>query len=181
MGLEIARMHIIPWALLSKAIGIEGPATDPTSRVTMSNRLFRIIMEAALAHKDFDTAAYLEANPDVAGSIRDGSCPSAQEHYATAGYYEGRASGDGSFDEAWYLNRYPDVRRAILAEQSASGADHYNGPGRREWRSPNRAAETEIARWHHAVTEAAGAVARPPPPAKRRAAAPKAVGRQLDA
>ena len=100
-------------------------------------------------------ARTLKANPDVARGVSEGKCPSAQAHYAASGYYEGRPQGAGGFDEGWYVARYPDVKRAILLGQSASGHEHYRGPGAKEWRSPNRAAEADIARWRHAVSEAA--------------------------
>lgn len=44
-------------------------------------------------HMDFDEAAYLTANPDVAEALARGLFSSAQQHYEQYGRFEGRASG----------------------------------------------------------------------------------------
>ena len=147
-------MHLIPWALLKEAIGFNGDRSKPDTTVTMTNQVFRLLMEAAVKSQPFDEAAYLAANPDVAAGVKAKLCPDARAHYVASGYYEGRPAGSAAFDEAWYVSRYADVKRALLLGQSASGHEHFAGPGVREWRSPNAAAEPDIARWRHAVTEA---------------------------
>jgi hypothetical protein len=147
-------VHLIPWLLLKKALTFHGDESKPDTEVTLSNRVLRMLIEAALAAQPFEDTAYFRANPDVARSVRDGKCSSASKHYATLGYYEDRSAGKTGFDEDWYLDRYPDIKRAVAVGDCRSGYEHYSGAGKREWRSPNRAAESDIYRWHQAVSEA---------------------------
>jgi hypothetical protein len=145
-------MHIIPWSLLSRAVRGAASENDTEAEVRISNRLFRLLVEAALSNAPFDERSYVGANPDIADAIRRGKVASGRQHYLSSGYYEGRDTGPAGFDEAWYLQRYPDVQLAVQRGESASGLEHYRGPGMREWRSPNRAAEADIARWRKAIS-----------------------------
>jgi len=147
-------MHLVPWKLLRHALGpaAEAPAGD--NRQVPANPVLRLLLETALASQPFDEALYLTANPDVAEAIRRGKCASALEHFLVTGYYEGRDTGHPEFDEAWYLQRYPDVLQAVRRGESKTGLEHFKGPGEREWRSPNKAAEADIARWRNALAPA---------------------------
>ncbi len=144
-------MHIIPWNLLSRGVTGSHSDEDGEGQVTISNRLFRLLVEAALSNAPFDERSYVSANPDIADAIKRGKVASGRQHYLSSGYYEGRDTGHAGFDEAWYLQRYPDVQLAVQRGESSSGLEHYRGAGIREWRSPNRAAEADIARWRRAV------------------------------
>jgi hypothetical protein len=150
-------MHLIPWVLLKRALIFHGDEARPDTQVVLSNRLLRMLIEAALAAQPFEDSAYLRANPDVARSVREGNCASARKHYATLGYYEDRSAGKTGFDEDWYLERYPDIKRAVAVGDCRSGYEHFSGAGVREWRSPNKEAEPDIYRWHQAVAERAPA------------------------
>jgi hypothetical protein len=132
--------------------GADGHSDDP--KQIPANAALRMVLETALAGQPFDEAKYLAANPDVARAIKHGKCRSAHEHYLLTGYYEGRDTGHPEFDEAWYLQRYPDVKQAVSRGESKSGLEHYKGPGVREWRSPNKAAEPDIARWRSILAPA---------------------------
>jgi hypothetical protein len=140
-------MHLISWAHLGSAICPDAAPDKPPA-----DPVLRLLIEAAVAAQPFDEVRYLAANPDVATAIRLGRCPGAKDHYVTVGYFEGRNTGNPEFDEAWYVGRYQDVGRAVESGVSASGLEHYLGPGAREWRSPNAAAEADIARWRNAVS-----------------------------
>ncbi len=150
-------MHIIPWALLSEGVSGGGPGQGDDAEVSISNKLFRLLVEAALANAPFDEKSYVAANPDIGEAVRAEKIASGRAHYLSSGYYEGRDTGRAGFDEAWYLQRYPDVQLAVQNRESASGFEHYRGPGVREWRSPNRAAEADIARWRNAIDTSAKA------------------------
>jgi hypothetical protein len=145
-----------------------GADAAPDAEVTISNRLFRLLVEAALANAPVDEQSYVAANPDVADAIRLRKVASGLQHYLSTGYYEGRDTGQAGFDEAWYLQRYPDVATAVQNKESASGLEHYRGPGMREWRSPNREAEADIARWRSAIDPTD---VKPAPSGRRRVAA----------
>lgn len=74
----------------------------------------------------FDTAWYLENNPDVRAAGLE-----PLEHYVTHGWREGRQPCS-LFDPSWYLAEYPDV--------AAAGSEpllHYLTEGWREGRSPH--------------------------------------------
>jgi hypothetical protein len=128
-----------------------GPDEDPKAEVIISNKLFRLLVEAALSNAPFDERSYVTTNPDIADAIRRGKVASGRQHYLSSGYFEGRDTGHAGFDETWYLQRYPDVQLAVQRGESATGLEHYRGPGIREWRSPNRAAEADIARWRQVI------------------------------
>jgi hypothetical protein len=150
-------MHLISWKLLRSALRLDGDVADPEATVSMTNAVFRLLMEAALNAQPFDSRAYLAANPDVGRSIRRGECPGAREHYITLGYYEARDLGGIGFDEAWYLARNQDVARAVQKGETTSGLEHYRGLGADEWRSPSKEADPAIARWRAAINLANGA------------------------
>jgi hypothetical protein len=162
-------MQLIPWILLKQAITIQGDGTRPDTPVTMPNRVFQLLMEAALKGQAFDEKQYLVSNPDVARSVREGKYPSGRDHFVSTGYYEDRPLGDAGFEEEWYLRRYPDVKKAVLMGECMSGHVHFTGSGVREWRSPNKAAEPDIMRWHLAVTESVKSRQASPPLQPRRA------------
>jgi hypothetical protein len=137
------------------AVAFQGEEGRPDTPVVLPNRVFRLLVEAAVAGQAFDEISYLRANPDVAKSVREGDCPGAHVHYTSLGYYEDRSVGKAGFDEAWYLERYPDVKQAVAAGNVRSGLDHYCGGGMKEWRSPNAEAEADVFRWHQAITQGA--------------------------
>lgn len=152
-------MHILPWNLLRQAVRYEGNDSDPDVTVKLSNRVFRLLVEAALARQPFDESAYLVLHQDVAAAVARGECESGHAHYLSTGYYEGRETGFVGFDEAWYLERYTDVGTAVHLGKRQSGLEHFRSAGAHEWRAPNPAAEPDIARWRRAITHAEPAVA----------------------
>ena len=164
-------MHVIPWKMMRQAVRTDGPEGDPDTTVHMSNRLFRLLMEAALARQPFDEKSYLVLHPDVGAAIDRGECRNAKSHFLSAGYYEGRDTGFIGFDEAWYLARYPDVSAAVKQGKRQSGFEHFKASGAREWRSPNEAAEADIARWRRALKPSEPA-ASPAPTSPPREPAP---------
>ena len=71
----------------------------------------------------FDSASYLDQNPDVAAAKVD-----PVEHYLTFGWREGRRPGP-HFDGDWYLRQNPDV-----AESGMNPLVHYLVAGRNQGR-----------------------------------------------
>ncbi len=159
-------MHFLPWKLLRKGLRAGGAKSGPEPRIVLSDRVFRLLVEAALSAQPFNEKAYLALHADVETAIARGEWPSGRAHYLAVGYYEGRATGRSTFDEAWYLNRYPDVLAAVRRGDSRSGSEHFGKAGALEWRSPHEAAEADIARWHSAIKP-------PRQAAKKKEAAPE--------
>ncbi|BAI73186.1 hypothetical protein AZL_025480 [Azospirillum sp. B510] len=91
---------------------------------------------AAPAPKDFNEAAYLKANPDVADAVQKGMI-TAYGHWESSGRKEGRTGAyavDPSFDAAYYLKTNPDVAAAVKRGETTA-EEHYILAGKAEKRS----------------------------------------------
>jgi hypothetical protein len=110
-----------------------------------------------LSRSQFDSAAYLAANPDVAKAWPG----TAWEHYAQFGFREGRPAFSRSpvegglirreeFDDAKYLAANPDLASAWRG----APWEHYVRFGYREGRSldPNEAAQRRWENFHYQIT-----------------------------
>ena len=148
-------MVMVPYKLLLSVIG----RGANSGSVTISISLLRHLLRLALASTEFDEAVYLKKNPDVAAAIRSGDMAGAQQHFVTAGYFEGRSGVGLDVSEAWYVRSNPDVARAIILGEWTSGEAHYNDRGLFEWRAPNKAAEADMMVWKR-VLEGPGQEAR---------------------
>lgn len=85
----------------------------------------------------FDTAYYLEQNPDVAAAVTAGAIPGAKWHYETYGAAEGR-NPNAVFDTSEYLEANPDVADAVAAGIVGPFA-HFLAHGAAEGRAPSAA------------------------------------------
>lgn len=90
------------------------------------------------AYWPFDADWYLSVYPDVADAIANGDLVSAEQHFRSIGYAEGRLPHALEVDEAWYLTTYPDLGEAAAAGAIVSGAKHYLQLGYHEGRVPSR-------------------------------------------
>jgi hypothetical protein len=84
----------------------------------------------------FDEAAYLQANPDVAAAVQQGTLRYGFEHFVRFGMDEGRTPGDW-FDQDYYLAQNSDVATAIENGTVRSAIAHFFAFGHRESRNPN--------------------------------------------
>ncbi len=84
----------------------------------------------------FDSAFYLQMNPDVAAAVKAGAFTSAYQHFVEYGQYEGRAP-DAYFNESFYLTHNPDVAAAVKAGAFTSGFEHFVKYGQQEGRMPD--------------------------------------------
>ena len=144
-------MYVVSWHMLKQCLSARVDASDPDAPVGLPGAVLRLLIESALTNQPFDERSYLLANPDVAEAMKQGKCASGRAHYLATGYFEGRDTGAAGFDHAWYLQRYPDVALAVQSGKAGSALQHYRQSGAREWRSPNRVAEADIARWRGAI------------------------------
>lgn len=89
----------------------------------------RAALDLAGSPKEFDEAAYLELNPDVAQAVAAGVYARGWDHWNATGRGEGRIAVR-DFDELAYLDLNPDVLQAVLTGQCPSGYYHWieNGP-----------------------------------------------------
>jgi len=122
--------------------------------VTMPKKLFSMLLRAAFAAV-FDTRWYRAAYPDVAAAVDKGEVASELDHFIEGGYWEGRMPCSFAVNEEWYKRHYSDVREAIETGEIVSAHLHYNKTGYFEGRVPDAAAALVIAKWNHALAEAA--------------------------
>ncbi len=95
-------------------------------------KLLRIMLTGIVV----DEAWYLERYPDIAEAIRQGSVVSAQQHFTTDGYFEGRQPFPIAVDERFYLQQYPGIGDAIREGIVSSAQQHFDENGYQEGRQP---------------------------------------------
>jgi len=83
----------------------------------------------------FDTAYYLQQNPDVANAV-NGKLLTAFSHFIGAGQKEKR-NPIALFDTNYYLSNNADVANAVGKDQ-LTGIEHYVKYGAKETRNPSR-------------------------------------------
>jgi hypothetical protein len=79
---------------------------------------------------------YLKTYADIGQAVENGSVPSAAQHFAFDGYFEGRLPFAIDVEEKWYLQQYPDVAESIRLGSVASAQRHFEENGYREGRLP---------------------------------------------
>ena len=127
--------------LMTRGSKAGGPAT-----VTLPMEAFTRLLEAALT-SSFNAELYLEKHADIRAGVDSGTIPSALRHYATHGFFEGRAVPEYAVDSDWYMATYPDVEQAIATGQVRDAAHHFQAFGYAEGRVPNRNYQLLIAEW----------------------------------
>jgi hypothetical protein len=140
-------MYVPPYDAVLASIGTSRAALEAQAEVSIPTPLFRFLMQLAIAHSDFNEAGYLEANPDVAAALRNGTIESARLHYVGFGYFEGRRGATPNVDEGWYLQTYPDVGSAVQNGRIASASEHFSVVGASEGRSPNMRYTQDAEQW----------------------------------
>jgi hypothetical protein len=135
-------MMMIPYEILQGRI----QATGQTKAV------IDLLLRALLTYDPlFDEDSYLNANPDVAISIKRGEWRDGRSHYVQVGYFEGRIFTRAKFSETAYLKSNPDVAVAIKRGEWRSAADHYMNMGVQELRAPCKEFESDIDAWRSAL------------------------------
>jgi hypothetical protein len=144
-------MFVPPFSALVAALQLQQVNLDQGARVEVPANFLKFLLQCLLTSADFDSAAYMNANPEIKGSMEEASSKEAQLHFIRHGYFEGRRGGSPMFDESYYLERYPDVAKALEAGIANSASDHYYEFGGIEWRAPNRDVEVDIEVWREVL------------------------------
>ncbi len=105
-------------------------------RVSGSYEEFVMLLRKMIAGVRVDERWYLERYPDIADAIKRGLVPSAQEHFVTDGYFEGRQPFPIVVDETFYLEEYPGIVDAIREGIVGSAQQHFDENGYHEGRKP---------------------------------------------
>jgi len=149
-------MYVPSFESLLRALGVDRPTYERSSKIPLPKEVFKFLLRIVLEHSEFNEAAYLRDNPDVAEAHRRGEMPDVREHYIGFGYFEGRTGGTPTVDEAWYLDAYPDVAQAVKLGSIGSAREHYNIVGGSEGRSPSAAYIPVADQWKRALIRRAG-------------------------
>ena len=110
---------------------VKGELTVSVS-YTQFTAMVRILLQGIRVDEDWYRARY----PDVAQAIRDGTVPSAADHFLSDGYFEGRMPFPIEVDEAFYLNENPGLSEFIARGELESAQRHFEDNGYREGRRP---------------------------------------------
>lgn len=142
-----APVYVPPFASFSRALGITQRSIATGRYVSIPTEVFRLLMASLIKQGYFDERWYLENYPDVAEAFRNGQVKSALDHYAFAGYYEGRRPGPKQIDQAWYLKRYTDVQVGLAGQDSVDAQEHYNRHGYFEGRAADADEALDVQAW----------------------------------
>ena len=125
-------------SFMSSLSNIPAPPVTPPYVPPVAPPVAPPVTPPASSMSGWDEAAYLAANPDVAGpgGILGGYYTSGLEHYLRTGQAEGRSATGTAFDEAAYLASNLDVAMAVYDGVYGSGLQHYLDAGAVEGRSP---------------------------------------------
>jgi hypothetical protein len=144
-------MYVPPYESLLRSLKTNKSALESGKNLTIPVGLFKLLLQMALAHADFDEEGYLSANPDVRDAIKRGQIESGRLHYIGFGYFEGRKGGTAAVDESWYLRKYPDVASAVKQGRIESATHHFNSIGAGEGRSPTADLQDNAMQWKEAI------------------------------
>jgi hypothetical protein len=136
-----------PCALLLEQFGVSVKDIQGKGTVTVPRSLLRILLGELAVRGRFDEEWYARKYPDVEGARLAGDIKSLQEHFTTAGYFEGRLSCEPPFDREWYRQYYHDIAEAFPASDSEGMRQHYLTAGFHEGRGGTQECLTELERW----------------------------------
>ena len=147
--MPVKGLYAPPFAVILRLLnlGEEPPAIPLDEPVAVPLGLLRFLLRSMVASMPFDEELYLRTNTDVAKAVLCGDIASAQDHFVTNGYFEGRDGAREEFAEDWYLRTNPDVAEGIKVGTWQSPYNHYRTEGVFELRSPNARAELGMASW----------------------------------
>jgi hypothetical protein len=144
------RMYVPPYEALLRSFQTDRSSVEKNGNVTLPLTFFKLLLQIALAHSDFEEESYLRANSDVRTAVDRGAVESGRLHYIGYGYFEGRR-GAIPFDTEWYLHAYPDVAEAVSKGLTRSAEEHFYVGGGGEGRSPNEAEKNSADEWKRAL------------------------------
>lgn len=126
-------MRPVPWISLQNEKRV---VVGKGSYVAFAKDFMHEVLAPFISTVAVDEAWYLDANPDVAAAVRQGSLSGAMEHYVQSGYFENRMPYGISVDEAWYEEQYEDVKQAVANGTFQSAQEHFETVGYAEGRYP---------------------------------------------
>jgi len=126
--------YIPPFDVIKRSLNLT--TTRGELRVSISYADLVDLLRGILTAIEVDEAWYLETYPDIGQAVENGSVPSATQHFAYDGFFEGRLPFAIDVEEKWYLRRHPDVAESIRLGSVTSAQRHFEENGYREGRLP---------------------------------------------
>lgn len=126
--------YLPPFDVVKGSMAIE--AVGGELRVSGSYEEFVNLVRRMIAGIEVDEKWYLERYPDIAEAIERGIVVSAQQHFASDGYFEGRQPFPIQVNERWYLTQNTGVADHVRQGQLKSGQQHFDENGYKEGRLP---------------------------------------------
>lgn len=126
--------YLPPFELIRRSIEISTVRGE--LRVNVSYEDFIAILKTMIQGVQVDEAWYARVYEDIGGAIKDGAVASAQQHFVTDGYFEGRMPFPIQVEDRWYLTQNPDVADSIRRGTVVSAQEHFDANGYREGRLP---------------------------------------------
>lgn len=123
------------------------------AKVAIDIRIVRALLLNLARYVPFEESYYLAQNSDIASAYAAGTITDLHEHFAEAGFFEGRVGAPSPVDEAFYAAEYGDIEPGIRRGDIVSAADHYQRSGAAEGRIPNAAMRLEISRWNSLLAD----------------------------
>lgn len=128
--------YVPPFEMLKAMVTLTNVAG--TMQLSASYEDFLKLLKRLICSVEVDEEWYLRQYDDVALAIKNGTVKSAQDHFVSNGFVEGRMPFPITVDERWYLNANADVAANVQNGTISSGQVHFDTAGYREGRLPFR-------------------------------------------
>ncbi len=126
--------YVPPFEILKSCLTFESKGGE--LQITGSYEDFINLIRRLIAGIRVDDAWYRTRYPDIDEAIKSGIVRSAQEHFVTDGYFEGRLPFPIRVDERWYLEQNSGVGDFVRQGKLESGQQHFEDNGYLEGRLP---------------------------------------------
>jgi|GEM_PF-1115986 len=146
-------VHIPPYQVIVDRLN-DGSEKKSNGTIAISDSFLVFLLSHWVLRAPFDEAYYVRTNQDISEALSKGSISSAEEHFRSRGYFEGRLGAPVKVDRAFYLAAYPDVAKAFARGLIKDVQSHYDETGRFEGRFANAVQKDQLERWAHALGNA---------------------------
>jgi hypothetical protein len=126
--------YIPPFEVIRRSVEISTVRGE--LRVSVSYDEFVKLIRLMISGVEVNDTWYGTQYEDIGKAVKDGTLPSAKQHFVDDGYFEGRWPFPIKVDEKWYLQQNPDVAESVRRGVVASAQVHFEEDGYREGRLP---------------------------------------------
>jgi hypothetical protein len=126
--------YLPPFEVIKSYVDIKTVRGELT--VTCSYEKLVAMIQRLLVGVEVDEAWYRSRYEDIDQAIKQGIVPSAQSHFVSDGYFEGRLPFPIKVDERYYLSQNDGVADYVKRGLLDSGQKHFDENGYKEGRLP---------------------------------------------